>query len=364
MLTRRGWALAAVAVGGFGMAAWFSARSLDAVVAPALVVLAAGWVRVKRADQPELHTEVPEYGFSGETVTASLDFETATPLAARVELHAADGLTVDPDAVETTVADGTVTFEVELGDRGVHSVGPVEVVAEDVFGVWRTTYSYPVSRDVVVFPTVHRLADAGELAALHREFGATGRDRFEQLREYERGDPLRDVHWKSSAKRPGELVVMEFAASEDRRQVELLAEADGGRTDEVAEAAASVAAYLLDAGFAVGLTVPGDRVEPGAGPDHRTDLLAALARTQPGTVGEARREGVDVLVRGATDAEAVTVTLDGRTVTFDELTGDAESSDESEGGEERASASDDATALADGGRARADATGTFGGDRA
>ncbi|WP_135829301.1 DUF58 domain-containing protein [Halorussus halobius] len=368
MLTRRGWTVAAVAVGGFGMAAWFSARSLDAVVASAVVVLVAGWFRVERADQPDLRTEMPEYGFAGETVTASLAFETATPLAATVELRAGDGLAVETDAVETTVTDGTVTFDVRLDDRGVRSVGPVEVVAEDVFGVWRTTYAYPASTDVVVFPTVHRLTDAGELAALDREFGAGGRDRFEGLREYERGDPLRDVHWKSSAKRPDEdLVVMEFAASEDRRRVELLAEADGGRMDEVAEAAASVAAYLLDAGFAVGLTVPGDRVDPGAGPDHRTELLTALARSRPGTVGESRRADVDVLVRGPTDAEAVEVTVGGRTVTFGQLAGDgggdAAGADGATGGD-RESASSGTATLADGGRARADATGTLGGDRA
>jgi uncharacterized protein (DUF58 family) len=116
-------------------------------------------------------------------------------------------------------------------------------------------------------------------------------------------------------------VVTEFAANEDRQQVELLAEAEGGRMDDVAEAAASVLSYLLDAGFAVGLTVPGGRVEPGAGPDHRTELLTLLARTNPGTVGDPRREGTDVLVQGRADEETVEVTVGERTVTFDQLAG-------------------------------------------
>ncbi|WP_115865184.1 DUF58 domain-containing protein [Halorussus litoreus] len=344
MLTRRGWAVAAVAVGGFVMAAWFSARSLNAVVGPALLALAAGWIQLKRTPPPELHTETPGYGFAGESVTASLDFDASRPLVATVRLSAADGLAVDADAVETTVADEPVTFEVDLRDRGVRSVGPVELAAEDVLGVWKRTYSYPVNLEVVVFPTVHRLSDAGELASLHREFGVGGRDRFDQLREYERGDPLRDVHWKSSAKRPDELVVMEFAASENRERVELLAEADGGRMDEVAEATASIAAYLLDAGFAVGLTVPGDRVAPDVGPEHRTELLTLLARTHPGTVGEARRDRADVFVQGPTDADAVHVTVEGRTVTFDQLTGSGGGLDSP--GE---TGGTDSTALADGG---------------
>ncbi|NEU58928.1 DUF58 domain-containing protein [Halorussus sp. MSC15.2] len=340
MFTRRGWALAVVAVGAFLMAARFGARSLNAVVGPTLVALAAGWFQVRRAGQPELRTETPEYGFAGETATVSLDFRAASPLAATVRLDVGDGLDLADPEFETTVADGTVTFDVTLRDRGFQSVGPVEVVAEDVLGVWEETYTYPVNNEIVVFPEIHRLSDASDLASLQRQFGLGGRDRFDQLRAYERGDPLRDVHWKSSAKRPNEdLVVMEFEADEERQQVELLAEADGGRMDDVAEAAASILTYLLDAGLAVGLTVPGGRVEPGTGEDHRTELLTLLARTHPGTVSENRREGIDVLVQGRTDEDEVRVTVGERTVTFGQLSGT--------GAEESAPSR---TALADGGR--------------
>jgi uncharacterized protein (DUF58 family) len=345
-----------VAVGAFLMAAWFSARSLNAVVAPLLVALAAGYVQLRWADQPELHTETPEYGFAGETATVSLDFDATTPLAATVRLRTDDGLVVADPTVETTVADETVTFEVGLDARGIQSVGPVEVVAEDVFGVCETIYTYPVSSDVVVFPQIHRLNDASDLAALTRQFGLGGRDRFDQLREYERGDPLRDVHWKSSARRPDDdLVVMEFEANEEREQVELLAEADGGRMDEVAEAAASVATYLLEAGLAVGLTVPGGRVTPGAGPDHRTELLTLLAHASPGTVGEARREGADVFVQGPADEEAVEVTIGERTVTFEQLSGTSRGSGDSGDSsdpERPTSAHDEREVVADGGKQR------------
>lgn len=347
MLTRRGWVLVGVVVGAVLMAWLFSARSLNAVAGPALVILAAGYLRFKWADQPHLRTETPEYGFAGDRATVSLHFDASTPLSATVRLHVDDGLELD-DAVETTVADGTVTFEVGLDDRGVQSVGPVEVVAEDVFGAWQRTYVYPVNADVVVFPKIHRLNDASDLAVLHQQYGRRGRDRFDQLREYEPGDPLRDVHWKSSAKNPDDLVVMEFEASEEREQVELLAEAEGGRMDDVAEATASVATYLLDAGLAVGLTVPGERVEPGAGPDHRTELLTVLARTNPGTVGSARREGVDVLVQGRSDEETVRITIGNRTVTFDQLSG----ANSSQSGEARTAVTDGGThasSRADGG---------------
>jgi uncharacterized protein (DUF58 family) len=364
MLTRRGWALAAVAVVGFVLAARFSARSLNAVVGPVAVAIAAGYVQVERAGEPELRTETPEYGFASETVSVSLDFRSSTPLAATVRLDADEGLEVVDSAVETTVADETLSFDVTLRDRGFRSVGPVEVVAEDVLGVWSETYTYPVSSELVVFPEIHRLRDAGDLAALHRQFGLSGRDRFDQLREYERGDPLRDVHWKSSAKRPNEdLVVMEFGAEEERERVELLAEGAGDRMDDVAEAAASVLTYLLDSGLAVGLTVPGGRVEPGTGADHRTELLTLLAETNPGTVGESRRERADVVVRSEAGEDDVRVTVGDRTVAFSQLSGGRDgrggSGNDGEGGESgetggsggpASAEADDRTAFADGGR--------------
>ena len=353
MLTRRGWAFVGVAVGAFLMAGWFSARSLNAVAAPLLVALAAGYVHFKRVHQPELRTETPDYGFAGETATVSLQFDAETPLAATVRLEADDGLHIEDGEVETTVADEAVTFGVGLEDRGFQSVGPVEVVAEDVFGVWATVYTYPVNAEIVVFPKIHRLDDASDLAVLHRDFGLDGRDRFDQLREYERGDPLRDVHWKSSAKRPDDdLVVMEFAATEDRERVELLAEADGGRMDDVAEAAASVATYLLESELAVGLTVPGGRVEPSAGPEHRAELLTLLASTYPGSVGDARRENADVFVQGTADEETVRITLGERTVTFEQLSGTSLGGSDRDG--RPTSVRDVRNAVADGGETAAD----------
>ncbi|WP_435180359.1 DUF58 domain-containing protein [Halorussus sp. AFM4] len=354
MLTRRGWALAAVAAGAVLLAAGFGARSLNAVVGPALVALAAGWLQVRRAGRPDLAVEAPEFGFAGERATIALEFAVSPPMAATVRLSAADGLELDESTVETTVADGDLTVGATLRDRGFQSVGPVKVVLEDVLGVWAATHTYRVSREVVVFPRIRRLDDVSDFAALSERFGVGGRDRFDQLREYERGDPLRNVHWKASAKRAdGELVVMEFEADEERERIELLAEADGGRMDDAAEATASVLAYLLDAGFAVGLTLPGDRVEPDAGPDHRTDLLTALARATPGTVAEHRREDVDVVIQGRGGEDDVRITIGERTVTFDQLSGGRESGV----GRESAPTGGEHAALADGRGPRA------GGDR-
>lgn len=326
MLTRRGWALVAAIVAALAMSALFSPRALNAIVGPAVVALVAAAIQLKRTDQPELQTQVPDYGFAGDTATVELEFNASTPLTSTVRLHADDGLVVVDSDVETTVSDDAIAFDVELAERGVRNVGPIEIVAEDVFGLWKQSFRYPVTRELVVFPKIRELRDASDLAALHRDFGLSGRDRFDQLREYERGDPMRDIHWKSSAKRPGaDLVVMEFEDSEERQQVELLAEADAGRADDVAEAAASVATYLLESDLAVGLTVPGGRVEPGMGKEHRNDILTLLARISAGSVRDAHRDDADVIVSGSAEVETVHVTIGERTVTFGQLSGDGAS---------------------------------------
>ncbi|WP_135806133.1 DUF58 domain-containing protein [Halorussus marinus] len=320
MLTRRGWAVAAVAAVAVAMAGWFGARSLNGVVAPAAVALAAGYVQLRRTPRPDLRVEAPEYGFAGDAAEVAVAFDTETPLAGAVELTARGPLALAGDSVETTVTDEPIAFGLELRERGVGAVGPVELRVEDVFGLWTATHRYSIRRDVTVFPRRRRLTDANELAALDRTLGIDGRDRFDQLREYERGDSLRDVHWKTSAKRTDDLVVMEYEADDRRGRIELLAEADPGRADETAEAAASVAGYLLDAGVAVGLTLPSDRIEPGTGPAHRIAVYAALARLSAGTVVDSRRGNPDVAVEGF-EGEAVRVAAAGRSVEFARLAG-------------------------------------------
>lgn len=328
MLTRRGRGLVVVLVVAL-LSAWqFGARSLNAVVVPSLIALLAAWVQVRRLDRPVIERTVPRYGFVGEAAEAEVHFETPTPFAALVVEETDEGLSIPADPVETTLADITVTYPLDLAKRGEHGVGPTTVYARDVLGLLERRFYYPGTDEVLVFPRVHDLE--GELVrglrGLTRGAAAKDRHEFDRLREYERGDTLRDVHWKASAKRD-DLIVKEFETARETRTVEIAATADEGRVDAMAEAAASVAAFLLDRGLAVGLTTPSGRIPPGRTDDrggndrddHRTRLLALLARTDAGGVRTDRREDADVVVRAATGADDVTVVVDGRRFAFDQL---------------------------------------------
>jgi uncharacterized protein (DUF58 family) len=132
-------------------------------------------------------------------------------------------------------------------------------------------------------------------------------------------DALRDIHWKSSAKRSDqEFVVVEFA-DRDEGGVTIAAEAAGGEenADEMAAAAASVALHLLDQGVRVGVVAPNGRLEPAVGDRQRQDVLELLARSPAGGVSGPDRDEAEVRVF-ARDGDA-RVTVLGREYDFSQI---------------------------------------------
>jgi uncharacterized protein (DUF58 family) len=307
--TRRGLALLAVAVGGVAMSVTFGARSLDALVLPALVALVAAGVQLYLLDPPRAERTPPPPSDPGSTGTVGLSFRTDTPVTAVVRDHVPPG--VDADA-EATVLVGGDPFEyaVTYRERGEHALGPATVSARDVFGLARRTFVTEGRDAVLVYPRVFypSTAVSERLRGLAAPDEGAERGAFDHLREYARGDSLRDVHWKSSAKRE-DLVVQEFADDGDRRTVTMAAGAAPGRADAMAEAAATVGYALLDEGVAVSLTTPAGQRFLTPGDTDR--LLAHLARVDDGDIGVE----ADVTVRA--DADAVLVRVDGTARPFD-----------------------------------------------
>ncbi|WP_227375361.1 DUF58 domain-containing protein [Haladaptatus halobius] len=320
MLTRRGQVFVVVGVAGIVLAFAFGARSLNAVVGPLLVALIVGYVQLKRTDHPDLDVTAPSVGFRGDEATVELDFSAPDPFAGSVSLRFADGLEHSGEPVDASIGETTLTFDVRLAERGEQAIGPVRVVGEDVFGLFRRTFTHQVRESILIFPRIKRIDDVKTVTAFEESLGVAARREFDQLREYQRGDPLRDVHWKSSAKRPDDgLLVRKFETEEERQRVEISAEANAGRVDVVADAAASIAAALLDAGVAVGMTTPEGRVAPDFNEGQQTNVLTLLAHMESGRVYERDRERADIVVRGATECEDAEIRFAGRTVAFEEF---------------------------------------------
>ncbi|AGB38260.1 DUF58 domain-containing protein [Natronococcus occultus] len=326
--TSRGWGVLAVVAFGTAMSWQYGPRSLDAVVIPLAVVLVAGALTTIRTDRPESRREPVPDGFPGESRTVAVEIESDSSAAATVTDTLDDGLAAADTTVETTLADPAAEYELTLEDRGEHRIGPLSIAVRDVFGLWERRFADEETTTVVVYPRIddlHRTGGRGldVLADLARR---ANREEFTHLREYRRGDPLRDVSWKAAAKRPDdELVVREFDDDGTVGAATIAAECIPGREDELAVAVASVATYLLECEVRVGLTVGADHHPPDDGRRHHRSLLRSLARFETRELEDGDRAEADVLIQS--DATGTRVVVDDREVAFDRLRGADESTE-------------------------------------
>ncbi|WP_254546171.1 DUF58 domain-containing protein [Halomarina pelagica] len=319
--TKRGVTVVAVAVLAFAFAATFGQEALNAVAAPALVAVLAGAVQMRSGGRPTVERVLPAPGFPGDERTMRVRVDAGGPATVTDRL----GYGLRPrESTHELAGATTVEYEFDLTRRGAYDVGPLVVTTYDALGLFEHTYRFATDERMLVYPEVRPVTPAGAFAGLVDRTGTTERHAFDTLREYVPGDALRDIHWKSSAKRGEEFVVMEFA-DEDSGTVAIACEAAAGErgrnADRMAMATASIATYLLDRGVEVALTTPGGHLDRGLGEHHRLAVLELLARTPPGRVDTAALDRADVRV--SADARGrVTVDVQGRTTSFDEIAAD------------------------------------------
>lgn len=189
----------------------------------------------------------------------------------------------------------TVDYRLRSEARGRFTIGPVSVRATDPFGLVEYARSFRSTSMLTVTPRVVPLrgipiggAWTGSGDNRPRAF-ATGSAEDVTVREYRRGDDLRRVHWRSSA-RVGELMVRREEQPWQSRATIFLDNRIGAHrgsgissTFEVAvEAAASIGVHLIHRGFLVRLvTATGENTGPQwhvrDEETNRRSLLDALA---------------------------------------------------------------------------------------
>ncbi|ADD05163.1 uncharacterized protein Nmag_1587 [Natrialba magadii ATCC 43099] len=320
-VTARGWIVLAVIAGSLAMSWQYGPRALNAIVAPLVIVLAASFLITLRRDRPTVRRHPVDDGFVGETREIAFVVETEGDIAATVRDEVGSGLkpVIDDDtkALSThAILDGEthVTYEVELINRGERAAGPVSITVSDIFGLFVRRYRFDERSELTVYPEIYSLD--GELGQrLQNIADATARrsrEEFDHLREYRRGDSLRDVHWKAAAKQPeDDLVVTEYAADEGLGSVTVAAECLSGREDDLATAVASIVTALHEANIRVGLVVDGTDIQPDTGSEHYYELLSVLAALEPraGTASLTDRERADseVCVTAGTSGTTVSI---------------------------------------------------------
>jgi uncharacterized protein (DUF58 family) len=191
-----------------------------------------------------------------------------------------------------------VTYQVRSDVRGRFEIGPMSVRVTDPFGLIELGRAFRTTVPLVVTPRTVRLpsiplggAWTGSGDNRPRAF-AIGSAEDVTVREYRRGDDLRRVHWRSSA-RVGELMVRREEQPWQSRAVLFLdnrlrshrGQGIASSFEAAVSAAASVAVHLSHRGFTVRLvTATGE--DPASSWHFRdndlntTPLLEALAVVQ------------------------------------------------------------------------------------
>ena len=217
-----------------------------------------------------------------------------------------------------------VGYRVYSHVRGRYQVGPMTVRVSDPFGLVELARSFRTTATLVVTPRTVPLpripfggAWTGSGDNRPRAF-ASGSAEDVTVREYRRGDDLRRVHWRSSA-RTGELMVRReeqpwqarATLFLDNRSLVHRGHGLASSLETAVSVAASVAMHLNQRGFTVRLvTATGE--DPGTAWHLRDSdvnaraLLEALAVVQPvpaarldtGWLGESNHSGVVVSVLG------------------------------------------------------------------
>ncbi len=246
--------------------------------------------------------ETPASAWEGETAVFHIVVQSRARLP-RLFLQAADALPESlvplDDEMMFNAAPNSITkipYRVELTKRGAYKIDGMQITALDPLGIFSFSRTYPVVSEVLVYPTPQCIP----------EFTLSGAERYgfqdlpvsatkgsgidpDGVRQYVPGDPLRRMHWKSTA-RTGKLSVIEFEESHAVNVVmalDLFRDTDIGTgrqttLEYLVLAAASIAQMAIRQGASVRLA--GGSADPadfaGRGSEHLFMILTSLARAQ------------------------------------------------------------------------------------
>lgn len=154
----------------------------------------------------------------------------------------------------------SATYRVMCRPRGIYRVGPSAAVSADPLGLAELPAPEGPVDNLVVYPTVEKLSgfpivrgQDPSMAASRPEHAQRGGEDFYTLREYQRGDDLRRIHWPSSAK-TNRLMIRQLETPWQSRALVLLdvrsSVYESGEAFETAvSGAASVVTHLVGSGF-------------------------------------------------------------------------------------------------------------------
>lgn len=215
-------------------------------------------------------------------------------------------------------------FAIPTQKRGVVKVGPVSVVRGDPLGLFERAHRRDDPVDLFVHPRTV-LFDGQSLGYLRDLEGMPATDlsrddvSFHALLEYQPGDDLRHVHWRSTA-RTGTMMVRQFEETRRSHFVIGLSRSTGDYASpedfELAvSAAGSIGLRALRDSQRVDMRVQGRELPAGTG-KQLLDSLSALENSKPREGGMAALAGI---VSATMPLASVVVLVCGSKVSSDDL---------------------------------------------
>jgi uncharacterized protein (DUF58 family) len=266
MLTTRGWALLGA---GFALIVlWWLLGDQELLLAGGFCllaqVIAISYVRVHRPNLRIGRRLGSTAVHNGDTVQVTLTLRNPgkRPVRNVTIVDEVEQLGVANFEVAAIAGDtlATATYRVMCRPRGVYNVGPCRAVSADPLGLAELPAPDGPTDKLVVYPTVEKLTGfpivRGQdptMAASRPEHSQRGGEDFYTLREYQRGDDLRRVHWPSSA-RTDHLMIRQLETPWQSRALVLLdVRASVYESNDAFETAvsgaASVVSHLVGSGF-------------------------------------------------------------------------------------------------------------------
>ena len=198
-------------------------------------------------------------------------------------------------------------YTIKSDRRGFYRIGPARLESGDIFGFFSSQRRVSDNDYLLVYPKVVPLPELGLPAV--RPLGETrgGISIFEDtsrpsgIREYQVGDPLKNVDWKVSAKMQ-QLQVRTFEPSSSYTVILVVVVETTARSwegyspvnlERVITASASLAAYASEMQYSLGLFSNGTpiladrpmKVPPARNSEQLTVILEALATIRPLPIG-------------------------------------------------------------------------------
>ena len=213
----------------------------------------------------------------------------------------------------------TVTLEWIPLKRGLLTLGEMRVMLPDPFGLFQRSVKVPARESqLLIYPERHPMPEEmlpggdGILQGGNGESARIGNsDEFAALRDYQPGDPIRHIHWRSWA-RTGSAVVREFEDHQHSRYLLFIDTFPGQSRDpkhfENSLRVATGLATSLDQSRSqiLQLVTCEDSVHINAEGEKRrtTQLMRSIAGLYPGEKGSA--ESAAALVLDAASSQSVT----------------------------------------------------------